>query len=210
MGRVITLGPDSGLSEADAQAAGAAVRQAKIIAFPTDTVYGIGSTGLVKAAVRKIYELKGRDALKPLPILIDSVEAAKRWVEWTPAAEALASRFWPGPLTLVLKPTKEGRLLTFQEYPTLAIRVPAHPVALQILRAAGVPLATTSANLSGQPALCVGTEVAEVFADRLELVVDGGPTGGKESTLVDATATPVRVLREGALSRERILEALSA
>lgn len=210
MGRTIVLGPDQPLGEADAQAAGLLVRQAKIIAFPTETVYGLGSTGLVKAALRKIYELKGRDALKPLPILVDSVEAAKRWVEWTPAAEALAKSFWPGPLTLVLKPTKEGRLLTFQEFPTLAIRVPAHPVALQILRAAQVPMATTSANPSGQPPLAAGAEVAKAFAQRLELVVDGGPVAGRESTVVDATGVPVRVLREGALSRAQVLAAAGA
>lgn len=205
MGRVIRAGPD-GLSPADLEAVAAAARQAKPIGFPTDTVYGIGSNGQIKAALRKLYELKGREALKALPILIDSIEAARRWVEWTPAARSLAARFWPGPLTLVLKPTKEGRLLTFQEFPTLAVRVPAHPVALQILKAAGVPLATTSANFSGQPALADGAEVARVFAERLEFVVDAGPVEGKESTIVDATSTPVRVLREGSIPRARILE----
>lgn len=206
MGRLITLASGQPLGEEDLQAVAHAVRQAKPVGFPTDTVYGIGSNGQIKAAVRKIYELKGREALKPLPILVDSAEAARRWVEWTPAAEALASRFWPGALTLVLKPTKEGRLLTFQEFPTLAIRVPAHPIALQILRAAGVPMAATSANMSGQPALATGEEVAKVFSDRLEFVVDAGPVAGKESTLVDATSSPVRVLREGSLSRQQILE----
>ena len=210
MGRVIVLGPGQDLTGADLEAVANAVRQAKAVGFPTDTVYGIGSTGLVKAAVRKIYEIKARDAMKPLPILIESSEAARRWVQWSPAAEALASRFWPGPLTLVLKPTKEGRLLTFQEFQTLAVRVPAHPVALQILRAAGVPMATTSANLSGTPALATGAEVAKAFADRLEFVIDAGPVGGQESTLVDASSTPVRVLREGSLSRSEILEAAAA
>ncbi|MCX5788498.1 MAG: L-threonylcarbamoyladenylate synthase [Elusimicrobia bacterium] len=210
MGRVITLQPGQTLSETDAAAVAAAALQAKAIVFPTDTVYGIGSTGLIKAAVRRLYELKARDAMKPLPILIDSAEAAKRWVEWTPAAEALASRFWPGPLTLVLKPTKEGRLLTFPEFPTLAIRVPAHPVALQILRAAAGPLAVTSANRSGEPAISSGAQAARAFGDAAEFVVDAGEAGGQESTLVDATGVPVRVLREGALSRQRILEAVPA
>ncbi|MBI4348621.1 MAG: threonylcarbamoyl-AMP synthase [Elusimicrobia bacterium] len=198
------------MAGADLEAAASALRQAKPCAFPTDTVYGIGTNGQIKAGLRKIYEIKAREALKALPILIDSVEAARRWVEWTPAAEALASRFWPGALTLVLKPTKEGRLLTFQEFPTLAVRVPAHPVAHALLRASGVPLATTSANRSGLPALSDGAAVAREFASMCEFVIDAGPAGGKESTLVDATSTPVRVLREGALTRQQILEAVSA
>ena len=210
MGRVITLREGQELAAADLSAVATALKQAKPCAFPTDTVYGIGTNGQIKAGLRKIYEIKGREALKPLPILIDSVEAARRWVEWTPAAEALASRFWPGALTLVLKPTKEGRLLTFQEFPTLAVRVPAHPVALALLRASGVPLATTSANMSGKPSLNTGAEVAAEFAARCESVVDGGAAGGKESTLVDASSLPIRVLREGALTRQQIMEAVPA
>ena len=207
MGKVIRLSPGQALAAEELSAVAEAARQAKPIVFPTDTVYGLGSTALIKAAVRRIYELKARDAVKPLPILIDSLEEAKRWVEWTPAAETLALRFWPGPLTLVLKPTKEGRLLTFPEFPTLAIRVPAHPVALAILRAAGIPLAVTSANRSGEPSPRSGEQAAREFADRVEFVVDAGTVGGTESTLVDATGAQPRVLREGALSRERIAEA---
>ncbi|MBI5202269.1 MAG: threonylcarbamoyl-AMP synthase [Elusimicrobia bacterium] len=208
MGRVITLREGEELAGADLQAVATALKQAKPCAFPTDTVYGIGTNGQIKAGLRKIYEIKAREALKALPILIDSLEAAKRWVEFTPAAEALASRFWPGALTLVLKPTKEGRLLTFQEFPTLAIRVPAHPVALALLRASGVPLATTSANESGRPSLNTGADVAKEFSARCEFVVDAGAAGGQESTIVDATTLPVRVVREGALTRQQILEAL--
>jgi L-threonylcarbamoyladenylate synthase len=203
---IVTVGAGRELGAADLEAVANAVRQAKPVGFPTDTVYGIGANGQIKAAVRKIYQIKGREALKPLPILIDSIDAARRWVEWTPVAQALASRFWPGALTLVLKPTREGRLLTFQEFPTLAVRVPAHPIALQILRAAGVPMATSSANLSGRPAMASGAEVAKAFGDQLEFVVDAGPVGGKESSVVDATSAAPRVLREGSLSRRQILE----
>jgi L-threonylcarbamoyladenylate synthase len=206
MGRIITLKPGEALSEADLKAVGAAARSCRTIAFPTDTVYGLGSTAVIKAALRKLYEIKGRDTLKPLPILVESTEEAKRWVEWTPAAEALASRFWPGALTLVLKPTKEGRLLTFQEFPTLAIRVPAHPVALAVIRAAGVPLAVTSANLSGTPALSDGAAVAAAFGSKAEFVIDAGTVAGAESSVVEATGPVVRVLREGGLSRQTLLE----
>lgn len=183
-------------------------RGCKIVAFPTDTVYGIGSTGLIKAAARRIYQIKDRPTLKPLPILVSSTQEARRWVQWTPAAEALAARFWPGTLTLVLKPTPEGRLLTFAEYATVAIRVPDHPVALKLLEESGVPWATTSANKSGSPSLSDGAAVVKAFDGLVDFIVDGGRVSGLESTLVDASQSPVRVLREGALTRAQILEAV--
>ncbi|MBI4422132.1 MAG: threonylcarbamoyl-AMP synthase [Elusimicrobia bacterium] len=204
---MIVLGPGQPLAGPDLEAVAEAARQGKPVAFPTDTVYGIGCAGMSQEGVRRICQLKGRDALKPLPILIDSKEAVRRWVEWTPAAEALASRYWPGPLTLVLKPTKEGRLLTSQEFPTLAIRVPAHPVALALLRACGVPLAVTSANLSGRPALAWGAEVARALGGQVEYVVDGGRVSGTESTVADVSGGPIRVLREGALSLPQLVAA---
>src|SRR3954469_21135142 len=105
----------------------AAAKGTKIIVFPTDTVYGIGSTGLIKAAARRIYQIKERPSIKPLPTFVHSIEAAKKYAEWTPLADALAKKFWPGQLTLVLKHTKEGELLTFPEYRTIAIRMPNHP-----------------------------------------------------------------------------------
>ncbi len=200
------MGPSGALSQEQLRQAASAAKSRKIIAFPTDTVYGIGCTGLVKAAMRRIYEIKGREAMKPLPILVHSSDEAGRWVEWTPQARALASRFWPGPLTLVLRPTKEGRLLSFQGFPTLAIRVPNHPVALALLREAG-PMATTSANLSGRPALASGEQVAAEFANLVDLVIDAGPVPGKESSIVDASGPAPRVLREGALRRQELLEA---
>lgn len=182
-------------------------RGCKIVAFPTDTVYGIGSTGLIKAAARRIYQIKDRPTLKPLPILVSSAEEARRWVQWTPAADALAARFWPGSLTLVLKPTEEGRLLTFAEYPTVAVRVPNHPVALKLLEESGVPWAVTSANKSGSPALADGAAVVKEFEGLVDFIIDAGRVSGTESTLVDASLSPIRVLREGSLSRAQILEA---
>jgi L-threonylcarbamoyladenylate synthase len=185
-----------------------AAKNSKIIAFPTDTVYGLGSTGLVKAAARRIYQIKERPTLKPLPILVHSTEAAKKWVEWTPAADRLAKAFWPGALTLVLRPSDEGRILTFAEYQTVAIRVPNHPLLLELIGQSGVPWVSTSANLSGSPALSDGAEVARQFDGLVDYVIDGGRAGGVESTLVDASTLPVRVLRQGALKQEQILEAL--
>jgi L-threonylcarbamoyladenylate synthase len=199
----------SPLSAEDVKRAGEAAKACKIVAFPTDTVYGLGSTGLVKAAARKIYQIKGRPSTKPLPILVDSKESALKWVEWTPAAEALAAKFWPGALTLVLKPTQEGRLLTFAEYQTVAIRVPAHEELRAIIAASGVPWCSTSANLSDAPSAKTGADTIAQFDGVVDLIVDGGPAaGGVESTVVDATALPVRVLREGALKSPKIFEAV--
>lgn len=186
-----------------------AIKDCRIVAFPTDTVYGLGSTGLVRAASRRIYQIKGRPSSKPLPILIDSPESARRWVEWTPAADALARRFWPGALTLVLKPTEEGRLLTSAEFRTVAVRVPAHDELRALIKASGVPWASTSANLSDEPSLTDGAEVVRRFSGLVDLIVDGGPvSGGVASTVVDTTTLPIRVLREGALKTPEILNAL--
>ena len=211
MGRLIKVEPGQPMCADDLLAAAQAMKACRVVAFPTDTVYGLGTTALVKAAQRRVYDAKGRDAFKPLPVLIHSAEEAKRWVQWTPAAEALAARYWPGALTLVLKPTREGERLKLQlEFPTLAVRVPSHPIALALIRAVGGPLAVTSANLSGKPALADGGAVAGGFLEKVEIVIDAGAVSGLESTVVDATGVPVRVSREGALRREDVLETAKA
>ena len=185
-----------------------AAKGCKLVAFPTDTVYGLGSTGLIKAASRRIYQIKQRSNLKPLPVLVHSAAAAARWVEMTPAGEILARKYWPGALTLVLRPTQEGRLLTFPEYQTLAIRVPNHPLLLKLIEASGVPWAATSAHISGSPSLLDGAAVIRQFEGVVDYIIDAGATPGVESTLVDASGTPARVLREGAVPGRAVLEAL--
>ena len=105
------------MSAADAAKAGAAGKGCKLVAFPTESCYAIGSTGLIKAATRRILQVKGRPSFKPFAVMVHSTEAAKTWVEWTPLAAALAAKFWPGPLLLLLKPTAQGRLLTFPRIP---------------------------------------------------------------------------------------------
>ena len=119
--------------------AGAAGKGTKLVAFPTESSYAVGSTGLIKSATRRVLQVKERSTLKPLAVMVHSTEAAKQWVEWTPLAEALAAKFWPGPLLLLLKPTLQGRLLTFPEYPTVAIRVPANPAARAMIEASDIP-----------------------------------------------------------------------
>jgi len=209
MGKVLEVPAGGELSSEQLQELAQAARNAKIIVFPTDTVYGIGSNGLIRAASRRIYEIKVRDSMKPLPILVHSAEEAWKWVEPTPAARALAARFWPGPLTLVLKPTKAGRVLTLPEFGTLAVRVPAHPLLAKLIEASGVPWASTSANMSGSPAIADGASAAAAFAGAVDYVVSAGRAGGTESTVVDAASEPPRVLREGALSGADILGALA-
>lgn len=207
MAKIIRVPKDSKPSPLELQELAQAIKACKLVAFPTDTVYGIGASGLIKAAMRRIYTVKGRDAVKALPILVKSKEEAKRWVEWTETAERLAQKFWPGPLTLVLRPTKEGRLLTFQEYQTLAIRVPAHPAILAILETVDIPLASSSANISGQPAPKTCGPVIDALGNSLDFIVDAGEVEGLESSVVDATQPSPRVLREGKLSRKAIMEA---
>jgi L-threonylcarbamoyladenylate synthase len=204
---VFKAGSDGMLSPDEIARLAAAAKGCKIIAFPTDTVYGLGSTGLIKAASRRIYQIKQRPSTKPLPILVHSLDAAKKWVKMTPTGEALAKKFWPGALTLVLKHTLDGALLTFPEYQTLAIRVPKHPLLLKIIEASGVPWATTSANISDSPSLTDGESVAKQFDGLVDFVVDAGPSGGVESTIVDATGESPRITREGSIPADKIREA---
>lgn len=207
MAKIIKIPKGSKPAPAELQEIAQAIRACKLAAFPTDTVYGIGTNGLIKAGVRRIYVVKGRDAVKALPILVKSLDEAKKWVEWTETAERLARKYWPGPLTLVLRPTKDGRRLTFQEYQTLAIRVPAHPVTLALLEAADVPLASSSANVSGQPSPKSGADVIASIGESLDYVIDAGEVDGVDSSVVDATESAPRVLREGKLKKDEILAA---
>ena len=198
------------LSAADAAKAGAAGKGCKLVAFPTETSYAVGSTGLIKAATRRVLQVKDRSTLKPLAVMVHSTEAAKLWVEWTPLAEALAAKFWPGPLLLLLKPTAQGRLLTFPEYPTVAIRVPAHPAARAMIAASGVPWIYTSANKSGKPPKLTAADVMTELGADIDLIVDGGAAPAGDPTLVDATGDKPRVTKIGLISAESILEALTA
>ncbi|MEE8424886.1 MAG: L-threonylcarbamoyladenylate synthase [Elusimicrobiota bacterium] len=180
-----------------------------ILAFPTDTVYGIGGSGLAPKTADKVFTIKKRDVGKALPILIHSLEEARRWTAWNSAAEALAGRFWPGPLTLVLEPTPEGRRLLTSDQPTLAVRVPALVFTRTLIAESRAPWMSSSANLSGEPALTDGAAVAAALKDSVDLVIDAGPTSsGVVSSVVAVTGNSVRVLREGALNEKEILQAL--
>lgn len=210
MPETLSLSADGILSLEGAAKAGAAGKGCKLVAFPTESSYAVGSTGLIKAATRRVLQVKERSTLKPLAVMVHSIEAAKALVEWTPLASALAAKFWPGPLLLLLKPTASGRLLTFPEYPTVAIRVPAHPAARAIIEASGVPWVYTSANKSGRPAQFDAAGVAAELGAQIDMILDGGAVPGGDPTLVDATGDRPRVTKVGLISAEAIMGALTA
>jgi len=170
-----------------------------LVAFPTETVYGLGANALDPAAVARIFAAKGRPANNPLIVHIAETAQAQQLVgAWPQIAGQLAARFWPGPLTLVLPRSQAIPDIVTAAGPTVAVRVPAHPIARALIAAAGVPLAAPSANRSSRLS---PTRVEHVLRDldgRIDLIVDGGPTpGGIESTVLDLTTTPPRVLRPG-------------
>lgn len=206
--KVVEAFPGGSLPAALLTEVAEAARAGRLVVFPTDTVYGVGSSALVTGVFERIYAAKARDPRKPLPILVPSLEEARRWAAFGRGAEALAKRFWPGALTLVLPPTPEGRALLSGGARSLALRVPNHPGMLALLEASGVPWATTSANLSGEPAAADGAAAARTLGDAADYVVDAGPAGGRESTVVDLSGPEPRVLREGALPAATILQAL--
>lgn len=184
------------------------LRAGGLAAFPTDTVYGVGALAFDGPAVESIYAAKDRPVEKAIPILIaDADDLDKVAVDVPPMARILAARFWPGPLTLVV-PKQPTLPEAVSATATVAVRIPDHPVARALLRAAG-PMAVTSANLSGQPSPVDAGEVMRQLNGRIPLVLDGGATpGGVPSTLVDCLGAEPVLLREGPLTKEQILAVL--
>lgn len=182
------------------------LRSGELVAFPTETVYGLGAHALDEAAVQRIYDAKGRPSVNPLIVHVATPKAARDLaLEWTPAANALAMAFWPGPLTLVVKKRDVIPDLVTAGRDTVGLRVPSHPVALALLEECGVPIAAPSANLSTQVSPTTADHVVRSLGKHVSLVVDGGPTSvGIESTVVDVTGTIPRVLRPGMISPESI------
>ena len=186
------------------------IRAGALVAVPTETVYGLAANALDPAAVERIYAVKGRPAVKPLSLLVEGAAALERWCEDVPkAAYTLAERFWPGPLTLVLRSKPEIPDIVRAGGETVGLRCPDHPLTLQLLRETGLPLAAPSANPSGAPSPKTAGEVLDYFAGEIAAVIDGGPCGvGVESTVFDLSRTPYRVLRQGALPKAEIEAAL--
>ena len=182
-----------------------------LVAVPTETVYGLAGNGMDEKAVEKIYEVKGRPAIKPLSLMVASPEEIGRYAVDVPeAAKALAEKFWPGPLTIVLKANPDIPEIVRAGGDTIGLRCPDHALTLQALREAGVPFAAPSANLSGALSPKTAGDVLKVFDGVIDAVIDGGAcTLGRESTILDMSKKPYRVLRQGALPEESISDALA-
>jgi L-threonylcarbamoyladenylate synthase len=177
-----------------------------LVAFPTETVYGLGADATNPAAIARLYQAKGRPSFNPLIAHVSDLAAAKRIGRFDTTAIALAEAFWPGPLTLVLPKTKDCKVadLATAGLDTIAIRVPAHPVAREILRAFGGPVVAPSANLSGHVSPTTAAHVQSDLAGRIDLIVDGGAVAvGVESTIVGCFDAPM-LLRPGGLPRDEI------
>lgn len=182
--------------------AAARLRSGGVVAFPTETVYGLGANALDEAAVRRVFELKGRPATSPLIVHVASVEMAREVVvaEWPRLADELARRWWPGPLTLVLPKQPKIPDIVTAGLKTVGVRMPSHPVALEILRQAGVPVAAPSANRFTELSPTTAEHVEAAFGDAVD-VVDGGPTQvGIESTVVAVYGGRSTLLRPGMIS----------
>lgn len=191
--------------------AGRLIRAGRLVAFPTETVYGLGANALDAEAVARIFAAKRRALHDPLIVHLASSDLLPEIVaEVPPAGRALAARFWPGPLTLVLPKRPVVPDIVTAGLPSVAVRVPSHPVALGLIRAAGVPVAAPSANLFTRTSATTAQHVVDDLGDRVDLILDGGPTPfGIESTVVAPSEREVRLLRPGAATPEAIAEALS-
>jgi len=187
------------VTERDIEKAAQILRSGGLVVFPTETVYGLGANALDAAAVRKIYALKGRPATSPLIVHVGSIEQARELAaEWPEEAERLAREYWPGPLTLVVpkKPVIPDEVTA--GLATVALRMPRHPIALELLRAAQVPIAAPSANRFTQLSPTTAQHVREAFGDETPFLLDGGPCEvGLESTVIAVSKDGLEVLRPG-------------
>jgi L-threonylcarbamoyladenylate synthase len=186
-------------NENEIEQASRIIREGGLVAFPTETVYGLGANALDATAVRKIFELKGRPSTSPLIVHVASVEQAKELAaEWMPKAERLARQYWPGPLTIVVPKKSLIPDEVTAGLPTVGLRMPRHPVALELLRVAGVPIAAPSANRFTQLSPTTAEHVREAFGAQTPFLLDGGPCEvGLESTVIAVTREGLEVLRPG-------------
>lgn len=185
------------------------MRGGGLVAVPTETVYGLAGNGLDEKAVAEIYEVKGRPEVKPLSLMVHDAASMERYCENVPPqAYTLAKKFWPGPLTIVMKAKPCVPEIVRAGGETVGLRCPDHPLTLELLEKSGVPFAAPSANPSGEPSPKNADIVLKYFDGKIDAVLDGGECGiGCESTLIDLSRTPYRILRQGALPADEIADA---
>ena len=199
-------------TEENIQQAARLLRQGALVAFPTETVYGLGADASNPAALRRIFDAKGRPADHPVIVHLADAAELKNWVAEVPrAAWLLAEKFWPGPLTMVLKKAARVSDLVTGGQDSIGVRVPSHPVAQQLLRTFGGGIAAPSANRFGKLSPTSAAHVMQEMGDRVDLVIDGGDCEvGIESTIVDLTRNPPAILRPGRIGAQQIGDALLA
>lgn len=188
------------------------LKQGGIVSFPTDTVYGLGASANITQAVERVYEVKKRPRNMPLPLLLAHVSQISDVAEPVPqVAWLLAKKFLPGALTLVLHRSNLVPDIVTAGGMTVAVRVPAHPVPVALIKGLGMPILGTSANLSGKPSTLTADEVYSQFGDQIDLVIDGGwCPGGTESTIVDVSGETPVILREGAIALSDLQQVCSS
>ncbi|MGN8967287.1 L-threonylcarbamoyladenylate synthase [Intestinimonas sp. HCP28S3_D6] len=198
------------LTAVDVEQAAAILRRGGLLGIPTETVYGLGANGLDTEAVAHIFEAKGRPQDNPLILHVPSAEWLERYCRHIPdAAYTLAARFWPGPLTMILERKPVVPDVVTAGLDTVGMRCPAHPVCRAIIAAAGVPVAAPSGNTSGRPSPTNMADMLEDMDGKIDGIVDGGPCSvGVESTIIDLTEQPPRLLRPGGVTLEELRDAL--
>ncbi len=206
MQTVIRKVDENCIDEAIMKEAGEVLKSGGLVAFPTETVYGLGANALDEKASAKIYAAKGRPSDNPLIIHIADMESLGHIVEEIPeAAVKLAEKFWPGPLTMVMKKSKAVPYGTTGGLETVAVRMPSHPIALEMIRHGGGYIAAPSANTSGRPSPTLASHVADDMDGIIPMILDGGPVGiGIESTIVDLTESIPTILRPGFITKEML------
>ena len=201
-----------GSSQSDVEKAVSILRGGGLVAIPTETVYGLAADATNEEAISKIFKAKGRPAHNPLIIHVKNIKMAQQYAQWNEAAEILTRKFWPGPLTIVLPSTKNSQVAktACANLPSVAIRMPSHPVALEILRQFNRPVAAPSANLSGKISSTSIDHVLKNLNQKIDAIVDAGnSTVGVESTIVAFTPVPT-ILRTGFITPEAVSNALGA
>ena len=183
------------------------LRKGGLVAFPTETVFGVGCLARSETGRSHLYAMKQRDAEQSTQVLVASVDAARPWAFVSPPAERLAQRYWPGPLTLVLRATPEASAMfgSVVSAGTIGVRVPDHPVPLSLLELLAEPIASSSANVAGADPPTAGRDALAAVGDAVDLVFDGESTLKRASSILDLTSSPPRLLREGSIPAEILL-----